>query len=147
MATPDFQWLRMRIGEERERREKEVVLLDLLPRAATELHESLSLCLAAYNDAFGADLVEMQHDPSHARISVRDFECGQWLDRAQIEILTDPAIPGFQIDRAGSPLLVEVGILPGEKVIYRDRERDEYLSMEELTRRILDRSLFPKLAE
>ena len=64
-----------------------------------------------------------------------------------IKILTDPAIPGFQIDRAGSPLLVEVGILPGEKVIYRDRERDEYLSMEELTRRILDRSLFPKLAE
>jgi hypothetical protein len=43
--------------------------------------------------------------------------------------------------------MVEVGLLPDDKVFYRDRDQDKYLTVEELTRRILDRSLFPKLAE
>jgi len=147
MATPDFQWLRMRITEERERREREALILERLPIATSDLLENLTSCIAAYNEAFGADLVDMRHDPPHYYISVRDFECGQWLDRAQIEIFADPAVPGFQIDRAGAQLVIEVNVLTGDKVIYRDRERDEYLTMEELTRRILDRSFFPKLGE
>ena len=66
---------------------------------------------------------------------------------ARIEITSVPTMPGFQIDRGGSPLQIEVGMLPGDKIFYRDREKDQYLTMEELTRRILDRCLFPKLGE
>jgi hypothetical protein len=40
-----------------------------------------------------------------------------------------------------------VGVLPSDKLYYRDCEQDKYLTMEELTRRILDRVLFPKLRE
>jgi hypothetical protein len=32
-------------------------------------------------------------------------------------------------------------------VFFRDRVLDKYLNMEDLTRRILDRALFPKLGE
>jgi hypothetical protein len=39
---------------------------------------------------------------------------------------------------------IELGLLPGDKMYYKDG--DKFLTMEELTRRILDRSLFPKLA-
>jgi len=34
-------------------------------------------------------------------------------------------------------------VLAGDKLFYRDG--DEYITLEELTRRILDRALFPKL--
>jgi hypothetical protein len=43
------------------------------------------------------------------------------------------------------PLEIVVGLLPGDMLFYRDG--DKYLTMEELTRRILDQALFPKLAE
>jgi hypothetical protein len=52
--------------------------------------------------------------------------------------------PSLHIDRSGDVLDIEVGLLPGDKVFYKDGE--EFLTMEELTRRILDRALFPKLA-
>jgi len=39
--------------------------------------------------------------------------------------------------------MIEVGLLPGDKLFYRDQ--DEFITGEELTRRILDRALFPKL--
>jgi hypothetical protein len=41
--------------------------------------------------------------------------------------------------------MIEVGLLPGDKLFFRDH--DEFLTMEELTRRILDRAFFPKLGE
>jgi hypothetical protein len=41
--------------------------------------------------------------------------------------------------------MIEVGLLPGDKLFYRDQ--DQFVTMEELTRRILDRALFPKLGE
>ena len=55
------------------------------------------------------------------------------------------ALPGFRIERGGEPLEIVVGILPDQNLYYRDA--DKYLTMEELTRRILDKALFPKLGE
>jgi hypothetical protein len=147
MSTPAFQWLHMRIAEEKERRDREALILDRLPRASGELHRGLGACVESYNTAFGAGLVEMECDPPRTRISVRDTQGGQPRERAKVEILIVPTLPGFQIDRGGVPLVVEVGMLPGDKLFYRDREKDQYLTMEELTRRILDRALFPKLGE
>ena len=57
----------------------------------------------------------------------------------------ETSLPGFRIERGGEPLMIEVGLLPGDKLFYRDK--DEFLTMEELTRRILDRAFFPKLGE
>ena len=88
----------------------------------------------------------MENLPDRIRILVRHGQDGVEEQR-HIEIVGMPAIPGFQIDRAGSPMVIEVGMLPDDKLFYRDREQDQYLSMEELTRRILDRALFPKLGE
>jgi hypothetical protein len=144
---PDFQWLHMRIQEEKERRDREAMILDRLPRAAAELHRSLSACVESYNTAFGLESVGMESQAPRTSIVVRETPGAQGRERAKIEILIAPAIPGFQIDRGGSPLVVEVGMLPGDKLFYRDRDKDQYLSMEELTRRILDRALFPKLGE
>jgi hypothetical protein len=36
-------------------------------------------------------------------------------------------------------------MLPGDKLFFRDREKDQYVSMEEVTHRALDRAFFPKL--
>jgi len=72
---------------------------------------------------------------------------GRWQTTSKVEIGMVPAIPGLQIDRGEVSTVIEVGLLPGQKVFYRDREQDKYLTMEELTRRILDRAFFPKLQE
>jgi hypothetical protein len=42
---------------------------------------------------------------------------------------------------------VEFGLLPSDKLFYLDREQDKYLTMDEFTKRILDRTLFPALRE
>ena len=57
------------------------------------------------------------------------------------------AEPGFRIERGEYSMAVEVGVLPSNKLFYRDREQDKYLTMDEFTRRILDRVLFPKLRD
>ena len=145
-AEPEFKWLRLRIAEEKERQEREARILDRLPLATEELQEGLNACIAAYTDAFSADQIEIQTEPTRIRILVRHRWDGV-ANRSSIEILKVPAIPGFQIDRGGSPLVIEVGVLPDNRLFYRDREQDQYLTMEELTRRILDRTLFPKLGE
>ena len=61
---------------------------------------------------------------------------------AKIEMSIIASLPGFRIERGGEPLMIEVGLLPGDKLFYRDQ--DQFLTMEELTRRILDRALFPQ---
>jgi len=145
-AKPEFKWLQMRITEEKERQAREAMILERLPRASAEVYENLSTCIEAYQAAFGAGKIEMENLPDRIRILVRHGQDGVEEQR-HIEIVGMPAIPGFQIDRAGSPMVIEVGMLPDDKLFYRDREQDQYLSMEELTRRILDRALFPKLGE
>ncbi len=146
MGTPEFNWLQLRIAEEKDRRARESMILDRLPLAVDELHQSLEACIETYNAAFGPGSAELDSQPRRMSIIVRDGLSGP-RDPGRIEITSVPTMPGFQIDRGGSPLQIEVGILPGDKLFYRDREKDQYLSMEELTRRILDRTFFPKLGE
>jgi hypothetical protein len=143
----NFEWLEMRITEERERREREAQILERLPRALDELYDVLAVCIENYTAAFGADSAEMTLQSSRIHISVREEQDGKWAQCSRVDISTVPSVPGFQIERGSEPLIIEVGILPGEKVYFRDRVLDKYLSMDELTRRILDRALFPKLGE
>ena len=53
-ASLSFQWLHMRIQEERDRRKRESITLERLPSALEELHEVLKQGIAAYAQAFGS---------------------------------------------------------------------------------------------
>jgi hypothetical protein len=139
-----FQWLDMRIQEERERRNREAQILERLPAALEETYRDLTGCIDSYIAAFGPESAEIELHGPKIRITVRDEDAGKWLVRSKLEITIVPALPGFRIDRGeGEPLTILVGILPGDKLFYRDGE--EYIGMDELSRRILDRALFPKL--
>jgi len=142
-----FNWLQMRISEEQDRRAKEAQILEKLPRALAELHDVLAGCLADYTAAFGAESTEITLDSNKIQIAVREQVDDKWLQSAKLDISIVPSVPGFQIERGTEPLVIEVGLLPGDKAFYRDRVLDKYLTMEELTRRILDRALFPRLTE
>lgn len=131
-----FQWLQIRITEEKERRERERVILERLPRALEELRASLGICVDAYNEAFGADSVSLALQEGTLRMIAGG---------GKIEIVTDESLPGFRVERGSDPLMIQVGVLPGDKLFYRDG--DKYLTAEEMTRRILDRTLFPRLVE
>jgi hypothetical protein len=131
-----FQWLQMRITEEKDRRDRERMVLERLPRALDELRDSLAICVDAYNEAFGADSASIAAEPEALHIVAGG---------AKIEITPDVSLPGFRVERGSDPLLIQVGMLPGNKLFYRDQ--DKYLTAEEMTRRILDRALFPKLTE
>jgi hypothetical protein len=138
-----FQWLDMRITEEQDRREREALILKSLPRVLEEVHEALMLCVESYVEAFGREAIEIDFQKQKIRVTVREQQDGRWEKIAQVEITAVAKLPGIHIDRNGDPLDIEVGLLPGEKIFYKDVE--EFLTTEELTRRILDRSLFPKL--
>jgi hypothetical protein len=142
-----FQWLQMRIQEEKDRRQREAEILACLPRTLEDLHRDLAACVANYTLAFGAEAADIALLPAKIRVMVREQRDGGWQQSSQVEVSTAPTIPGFQIDRGDVSMVIEVGLLPGNKVFYRDREQDKYLTMEELTRRILDRTFFPKLPE
>ena len=140
-----FQWLGMRIQEEQERREREAQILARLPRALDETYRHLAECVQAYAGAFGPESADIHLQSSKIRIAIREEQEGKWQQRAKIEMSIVVSLPGFRIERGGEPLMIEVGLLPGDKLFYRDQ--DQFLSMEELTRRILDRAFFPKLGE
>ncbi|HUA62653.1 MAG TPA: hypothetical protein VML19_28110 [Verrucomicrobiae bacterium] len=142
-----FQWLDMRIGEERDRRKREADILERLPRALNELRDLLRGCIAEYQNAFGPESAEVSGVLSRIRVTVRELRDGKWETAAKVEINVDNKLPGLQIDRAGKALQIEIGMLGGEKLSYRDVETDQYITTEDLTRRILDRVLFPKLPE
>lgn len=118
-------------------------MLAALPRVLEELYGALEGCLEAYTTAFGAGTADIECEPPTIHISVRDNRGGRWEQRARIEITTDAAIPGFRVDHDGEQSQVEIGLLPGDKVFYK--KVDEFLTLDELTRRILDRALFPRL--
>ena len=142
-----FQWLDMRIGEERDRRKREADILERLPRALNELRDLLRGCIAEYQNAFGPESAEVSGVLYRIRVTVRELRDGKWETAAKVEINVDNKLPGLQIDRAGKALQIEIGMLGGEKLSYRDVETDQYITTEDLTRRILDRVLFPKLPE
>jgi hypothetical protein len=146
MLAMEFTWLKMRITEEQDRREREALVLKSLPRALDELHRSLAACITAYTSAFGPETAEEQLVGSKIRITVREELEGKWQQRVRMEVIPAPTLPGFRIERGGAePLLIEVGMLQGDKLFYKDQ--DQYLTMEELTRRVLDRAFFPKLGD
>ena len=140
-----FQWLQMRISEEQERRQREAQILERLPRVLDEVHRSLIACVENYAQAFGPEAIEMHFHGQKIRVTVREEQEAKWEKVAKVEVSVATKLPGLHIDRSGSALDIEVGLLPGDKIFYKDGE--EFLTMEELTRRILDRSLFPKLGE
>jgi hypothetical protein len=140
-----FQWLEQRVQEEQERRQREAQILARLPRAVDETYRHLAGCIEVYTDAFGPESADIHLQASKIRITVREEQEGKWQQRAKVEISIIASLPGFRIERGGEPLMVEVGLLPGDKLFYRDQ--DEFITGEELTRRILDRALFPKLGE
>jgi hypothetical protein len=133
-----FQWLQLRITEEKERRDREAQILVRLPGAVDELGESLAACVEAYKAAFPADVPVLTRDG--LRLTIK-------AGAGRVNVVGDPQLPGFQIQGDGATLSVQVGILPGKNLFYLDLAADQYLSMEELTRKILDRILFPKLKE
>jgi len=140
-----YQWLEMRISEERDRRQREATVQECLPQALDELHRCLAECVQAYAGAFGADSADLQFYGSRIRIIIRDLQGGRWVERAKVDISLELDVPGFQIQRGEDSIVIEVGVLGTDKWFYRDRESDQYLTMEEMTRRVLDRSFFPKL--
>lgn len=142
-----FQWLKMRISEEQDRRLREAQVRERLPRALDELHRALTDCIESYTQAFGAETAELQLEGRRISIVVREQLDGEWRQQAKVEIAAVDAIPGFQIACGGEPVVIEVGMLPGDKLFYRDRDQDQYVSLDEVTHRALDRALFPKLRE
>ena len=91
--------------------------------------------------------VEIVLLPSKIKVTAREAKNDHAAPLAKVEVVLAGEIPGFRLDHADKPVDVEVGILSSNNLFYRDRERDVYLNMEDLTRRILDPVLFPKLRD
>lgn len=142
-----FQWLELRLGEEADRRHREQEILRNLPLAIEELHGFLKQCVDAYAASFGPESAAIEWQGTRISVVIQEERDGAWQQVARVEIAAMASIPGFEVDRSGTTIFIEVGMLPGERIFYRDRELDQYLNYEELTRRILDRALFPKLKE
>ena len=140
-----FQWLQMRIQEERERRELHKKHLERMPAALREIHDYLAHCIQAYTENFGADSADIVLLPDRIQVTVREERDGKWQLLSKVEVISAPDMPGFRVERGEYSMAVEFGLLPSDKLFYRDREQDKYLTMEEFTRRILDRALFPAL--
>jgi len=140
------QWLELRIQEEQDRRHKEAKLQELLPQAMEELHQQLSACVARYKEAFGAESAEIANLVSKLRVTVRDEQAGKWHPRGKVDITMISAPPSFKIEAGeNEPLIIEVGLLSGERFSYKILE--QFLTPDDLSRTILDRVLFPKLGE
>jgi hypothetical protein len=144
-----FQWMQLRISEESDRRKREAVVKENLPRALAETHEAVVMCVESYREAFGDESADVQLLPNKIRVTVRAERDGKWQQIGRVELVVTSSIPGFQIDKGtgGEPLIIEVGMLPGDKIFYCDRAMDQYVTLEEFTRRALDRALFPDLNE
>ncbi len=146
MKSPmSFPWLEMRIGEEKDRRRRERETLERLPRAVEEMHETLAECVRVYAEAFGPKSAEVRLRDGKVQITVREEHEGEWRPRAHVEISGLPALPGFHVERGGEVFQIEIGMLPGNRLFYKCQ--DQFLTLEQVTYRILDRALFPKLTE
>ncbi len=136
----------MRIVEEQDRRQREEILLSMLPAGLEDLHRQLTECVEAYRTAFGSEAADIRFFAGKIRVNIREPQNGKWEPVSKIEVTAVTSLPGFKVERGSAdPLLIEVGILPGNKLSYRSG--DQYLTLEEMTRRILDRALFPKLKD
>ena len=142
-----FQWLHLRIQEEKDRREREKLTLERLPVALEELHGVFKEGVNAYVAAFGDGTVDILLVPPRIKVTARDPGKPRSQPIAKAELVIAPEIPGFRLELGERSLEIEVGILGSNNLFYRDRERDAYLNMEDLTKRVLDPVLFPKLRD
>ena len=129
----------MRISEEKDRRERENAVLARLEEVFLDLRSHLADCVETYNQAFAgapATLEDIEGPVRTIRISANDN---------QVEMSMDHTVPGFQIDQPAGRTSIITGVLPGGNMFYRDSDR--YLSLEEVTKKVLDRTLFPKLKD
>ncbi len=138
-----FPWLEMRINEERDRREREAEIMARLPRAVEEIFAVINDCVKLYCENFGAEAGKATLQNGSIHVTVREEKAGHWTTRGSIEITMLPELPGIEVNRGGDRTQIQIGILPGDRVFYKLGE--DYLTMEELTQRILDRALCPKL--
>ncbi|PWU08622.1 MAG: hypothetical protein C5B51_07525 [Terriglobia bacterium] len=142
----NFQWIEMRIQEEKDRRQREERTLARLPNALEDVFIELNGCIQRYRDSFGAESAGIELLDGKMRITSCERQGEDWEARNSVEVSTVPTLPGFRIERPEQEAVdIVIGLLPGDKLFYRDQE--QYITMEELTRKILDRTLFPKLRE
>lgn len=125
----------MRITEEKDRRQREAKIRASIPEAFASLRGNLEECIATYNAAF-EDQSKIEVEAETMRVT---------LGEAKVDVKIDYALPGFRVQRASYELAIIIGLLPGDKLCYRDSEK--YLTLEEMTRCVLDRALFPKLMD
>ena len=146
-GPPPFPWLTARIAEERERRRREAEIHEKLPEILNELYQALTECVELYRQAFGPETAGISLAVSTIRITVSGAQPANAGSPAaqQVEVVLDPKLPGVSVRRASATLEITVGILPGGKPSYLDG--DLYLTIEDLTRRILDPVFFPMLPE
>jgi hypothetical protein len=138
-----FPWLEMRINEERDRREREAEIMARLPRAVEEIFAIVEDCVKLYCEHFGEEAARATLQNGTIHVTVRAESAGRWTERGAIEITMMPELPGIEVNRDGERTQIQIGILPGDRVFYKLGE--DYLTIEELTQKILDRTLFPKL--
>ena len=67
-----FQWLQMRIQEERERRELHEKHVERMPAALREIHDTLAQCIQSYTENFGADSASIVLLPDRIQVTVRE---------------------------------------------------------------------------
>jgi hypothetical protein len=128
----------MRIGEEKDRRAREQQILGILPGAIDDLGNQVGNCVEAFNSALAEPAAHLDRTAEGLSVSSAN---------RRVDIVTDTELPGFHVRRESTSFAVQVGVLPTGKLFYFDVAGDQYLTMEDLTRRILDRVLFPKLRE
>src|ERR1035438_9881349 len=73
-----IQWIEMRISEEKDRREREALVQERLPRALDELYGDLQQCVEAYRAAFGTESAEIGMRGAGIQVTVRKRRTGQW---------------------------------------------------------------------
>ena len=134
-----FEWLNIRISEEKDRRERENAVLARLEEVFQDLRSHLADCVETYNQAFAgapARLEDVAGPVRTIRLSANDLK---------VEMSMDHTVPGFHIDQPSGRTSIVTGVLPGGNMFYRDANK--YLSLEEVTKKVLDETLFPKLKD
>src|SRR6476661_3763511 len=106
-----FQWLQLRITEEKERRDREAQILARLPGAVDELRDSLAICVQDYTAAFAGDPVVLTREDLRLTIAA---------EGNRVDVIGDPQLPGLQVQREGSTTSIQIGILPGDRLFYLD---------------------------
>lgn len=140
-----YQWLDMRITEEADRRQREAKTLACLPGAFQELRGAIAVCLSAYCEAFGAASAELTETPAGLRVTAYDRGPAGRVEHARVDVSLVTELPGIRITSGAEPVLIDMGVMPDGEVFYR--LHGSFLTMEDVTRSVLDRVLFPKLGE